>query len=161
MTQGKVAAGGVIRPEGERIDQAFSAFLDTRSISFLLSASICTSKLATPYLAGAMNARATLAHIFWLPFMYVFLVAAQATVEQAIVHEAEITEARVDEAAGGVCRPEGEAIAQACFAYLDRSSVSFFFLVLFLFEFAHPNLPQYLAGAMSPAHVCIHVCCHI
>ena len=28
-----------------------------------------------------MNARATLAHIFWLPFMYVFVVAAQATVE--------------------------------------------------------------------------------
>ena len=64
MTQGKVAAGGVIRPEGERIDQVFFTFLDTRSISFLLSASICTSKLATPYLAGAMNARATLTHIF-------------------------------------------------------------------------------------------------
>ena len=72
-----------------------------------------------------MNARATLAHIFWLPYMYVFVVAAQATVEQAKVHEAEMTQARVDEATGGVCRPEGEAVGQAFSAFLDTRSVSF------------------------------------
>ena len=67
-----------------------------------------------------MNARATLAHIFWLPFMYVFLVAAQATVEQAKVDEAEMTQAKVDEATGGVGRQGGgggEGIDQAFSAW--------------------------------------------
>ena len=53
--------------EGEGIDQAFSAFLDTRSVSF---SSSCYALLQLAhqnlpqYLAGAMNARATPTHIF-------------------------------------------------------------------------------------------------
>ena len=71
--------------------------------------------------------------------MYVFSVAAQATVEQAKVHEAEMTQGRVDEATGGVCRPEGEGIDQAFSAFLDTRSVSFSSSCYSLFQFAHQN----------------------
>ena len=42
-----------------------------------------------------------------------FVVEAQATVEQPKVHEAEMTQGKADEATGGVGRPEGEGIDQA------------------------------------------------
>ena len=91
-----------------------------------------------------------------------FVVEAQATVEQAKVDEAEMTQGKVDEA--GVGRPEGEGIDQAFSAFLDTRSISFSSSCYAVLQFAHRNLPQYLAGAMNaratPTHIfgCFYVC---
>ena len=55
----------------------------------------------------------------------------QGKVEQAKVDEAEMKQAKVDEATGCIGRQggKGEGIDQACFAFLDSRSVSFSFLV--------------------------------
>ena len=103
-----------------------------------------------------MNASATPTHIVCC-FVCVFVVEAQATLEQAKVHEAEITQGEADEATGGVGRPEGEGIDQAFSAFLDTRSISFSSSCYALLQFAHRNLPTYLAGAMNASATPTHI----
>ena len=132
--------------EGEGIDQAFSAFLDTRSVSFSSSryALLQFAPQNLPILSRCHERTRNANTYFWQFLCVCVCGAAQAPLEQAKVDEAEMKPAKVDEATGCIGRQEGEGegIDQAFSALLDTRSVSFSSSCYALPQFAYQNLPQ-------------------